>query len=298
MRIGKKRAGVSIGAAIFSILFALVFNWRAMGDPFHSSTIILTFTIFAQIIVGLVVGKSLFTRFDTMPPARVRKSILPCFVLFLAIILLICLAIIAVSHYISLVVAGADTSIFFDTLLRTVYPTAIGYYFVFALLVSSFFFYNIWRKASVKEQKLLEENLEYRYRSLKAQVDSRVYDSLSGQSQAGYKERFLVKIGEHYTSVQTSDILYFYICERAVFLVTASCKTYPVDHSLDKVEQMVNQGLFFRINRNFIVNYYAIRDMIAWSSNRIKIVLAGYNEKDDVLVSRERLSEFKKWMDR
>ncbi len=298
MRRGKKIATVSIGAAIFSILFALVFNWRTMGDPLHSSTIILTFTVFAQIVVGLAVGKSFFARFETMPPERVRRSIVPCFVLFLVIILLICLAIIAVSHYISFVIAGFDTSIFFDSLLRIVYPMAVGYYFVSALLVSSFFFYNIWRKASVKEQKLLEESREHSLRSLKARVDSRVYDPPRGQSQPGCKERFLVKVGEHYTSVQTSDILYFYICERAVFLVTGSGKTYPVDLSLDKLEQMVNPGLFFRINRNFIVNYYAVRDMIAWSSGRIKIVLADYRGKEEVLVSRERLSEFKKWMDR
>ncbi len=298
MSTGKKRAGVSIGAAIFSILFALVFNWRVTGDPLRSTTVTLAVTILAQILVGLAVGRRFFARFDTMPPERIRRSIAAGFVLFLVIILLICLLIAAASLYIDLIITGTDTSRFFDILFGNAYPTAIKYYLVFALLASSFFFHNIWRRTSEKEQKLLEENLRYRYRDLKAQVDSQVYDSLSRQSRQGCKERFLVKVGDRYTSVQTSDILYFYICERAVFLVTGSGKTYPVDYSLDKIEQTVNPGLFFRINRNFIVNYYAIRDMIAWSSNRIKIVLANYNEKEEVLVSRERLPEFKKWMDR
>jgi len=56
--------------------------------------------------------------------------------------------------------------------------------------------------------------------------------------------------------------------------------------------------MFFRINRNFIINFLAIKDILAYSSNRLKITLANWTEKDELLVSRERVSEFKEWMDR
>lgn len=124
------------------------------------------------------------------------------------------------------------------------------------------------------------------------------YESVIQQVPSLNKERFLIKIGEHYKSVQTSDIFCFYILERSVFLLTSAGKSYPADYSLDKIEQLVDSRLFFRINRNFIVNYYAIQDMIAYSSNRIKINLANWHEKEGILVSRERVSGFKKWMDR
>lgn len=124
------------------------------------------------------------------------------------------------------------------------------------------------------------------------------YESVIQQLPHQNKERFLIKIGEHYKSVPTSDVSCFYTLERSVFLFSSSGKSYSVDYSLDKIEQLVDSTLFFRVNRNFIVNYYAIQDMISYSSNRIKIILANWKEKEDILVSRERVPYFKKWMDR
>ena len=124
------------------------------------------------------------------------------------------------------------------------------------------------------------------------------YESVIQQLPVRNKERFLIKIGKHYKSIPTSDIFCFYILERSVFLFSNSGKSYPVDYSLDKIQQSVDPMLFYRINRNFIVNYYAIQDMITYSSNRIKIILANWHEKEDILVSRERVSDFKTWMDR
>lgn len=123
-------------------------------------------------------------------------------------------------------------------------------------------------------------------------------ESIISQLQPKTKERFLIKIGEHYRSVQTLSIHCFFIMERNSFIQTDTGKTYPIDYSLDKIEQLVDPGQFFRINRNFIVNSSAIQDILIYSSGRLKIILNGWTEKEDILVSRERVTEFKEWMDR
>lgn len=123
-------------------------------------------------------------------------------------------------------------------------------------------------------------------------------ESIISQLQPKTKERFLIKIGEHYRSVQTLSILCFFIMERNTFIQTDTGKTYPIDYSLDKIEQLVDPRQFFRINRNFIVNFSAIQDILIYSSGRLKIILNGWTEKEDILVSRERVTEFKEWMDR
>jgi len=112
------------------------------------------------------------------------------------------------------------------------------------------------------------------------------------------KERFLIKVGEHYRSVQTTNIYYFYIRERSTFICTEKGKNYPLDYSLDKIEVIVDPRLFFRVNRNYIINIHSIGDIIAYSSNRLKIILSNQEDKEDILVSRERVAEFKQWMDR
>ena len=123
-------------------------------------------------------------------------------------------------------------------------------------------------------------------------------ESVIKQLQPQLKERFLVKIGEHYKSIPTSTINYFYISERCTFLCTDAAKSYPLDYSLDKIEQLIDSKLFFRINRDFIVNFYAIQDMIAYSSSRLKIILQDRADKGEIIVSRERVADFKKWIDR
>lgn len=115
--------------------------------------------------------------------------------------------------------------------------------------------------------------------------------------QPGKKERFLIKIGEHYRSVQTRVVRYFYIRERSTFLHDNQGRDYPLDYSLDRLEVLVDSRQFFRVNRNFIINYKAIKDIVAYSSSRLKIDLAGWDE-EDVIVSRERTGAFKQWMDR
>lgn len=123
-------------------------------------------------------------------------------------------------------------------------------------------------------------------------------ESIISQLQPKTKERFLIKIGEHYRSVQTLSIHCFFIMERNTFIQTDTGKTYPIDYSLDRIEQLVDPGQFFRINRNFIVNFSAIQDILIYSSGRLKIILNGWTDKEDILVSRERVTEFKEWMDR
>ena len=124
------------------------------------------------------------------------------------------------------------------------------------------------------------------------------FESMISQFAPKTKERFLVKIGEHYKSVPVTDIDCFYIKERCNFLLTRQGKSYPVDYSLDNIEQMVDPKLFFRISRNAIINFTAIKDVIAYSSSRLKIILSEWAEDDELLVSRERVADFKGWMDR
>ena len=123
-------------------------------------------------------------------------------------------------------------------------------------------------------------------------------ESILNQLRPKTKERFLIKIGEHFKSVQTSMINCFYIKERCNFIHVDKGKNYPIDYSLDRMEQLIDSKSFFRVSRNFIINFHAIQDIVAYSSNRLKIILKDWTEKEDIIVSRERVSDFKEWMDR
>src|SRR3989304_4245343 len=121
-------------------------------------------------------------------------------------------------------------------------------------------------------------------------------ESIINRQPMNYKERFFIKVGQRYKSILTSDINCFYIRERCNFILTSTGQNYAIDYSLEQLEKRINPGLFFRINRNYIVNIRAIEDMISYSSNRMKLKIKQLNENEDTTVSRDRINAFKKWM--
>jgi DNA-binding LytR/AlgR family response regulator len=128
--------------------------------------------------------------------------------------------------------------------------------------------------------------------------DHKVIEQTFRQIAQTSKTRFLVKVGANYNSVLTREIEMFYIRERSVFIRTFQGKTYDVDYSLEQLQQMVDPDLFFRINRNVMINIEAVSKLVVYSSNRLKLVNhSGFNA-DELIVSRDKVSDFKRWMDR
>lgn len=129
-------------------------------------------------------------------------------------------------------------------------------------------------------------------------IQSAKIDYLYRQLVREYKNRFFVKIGTHYHSVSVDEITCFFIRERGTFLKTKVGKNLDIDYSLEQVQKMVDPTRFFRINRNYIINIDSISDIISYSSSRLKVVLKNFEHLDDLLVSREKTNDFKKWLDR
>ena len=115
-----------------------------------------------------------------------------------------------------------------------------------------------------------------------------------GQISAKYKSRFFVKVGIRYQSIPVENICCFFVEGRSTFLRTKQDKSYDLDYSLEQLQNMVDPGQFFRINRNYLVNINCIDEIISYSTNRLKLKVG----KTELIVSREKVAEFKRWMDR
>jgi DNA-binding LytR/AlgR family response regulator len=112
-----------------------------------------------------------------------------------------------------------------------------------------------------------------------------------------YKERFVVKVGEHLRTIEVGDILFLYSMEKATFAQTADGRRHVLDFTLDQLEELLPPERFFRINRKYIVAVNAIQDMINHTNSRLKLILKNC-EDQDVIVARERVQEFRDWLDR
>ncbi|WP_442266397.1 LytR/AlgR family response regulator transcription factor [Tenacibaculum sp. ZS6-P6] len=111
-----------------------------------------------------------------------------------------------------------------------------------------------------------------------------------------FKDRFLVKLGNHIHSVKTDEISLFYAEGRTVYLVTNSGKKYILDFKLEDLVKILNPKNFFRVNRTFIVGINPIKDVLVYSNSRLKITTSFQLEKE-IIVSREKVSLFKNWFE-
>ncbi|UII30269.1 LytTR family DNA-binding domain-containing protein [Fulvivirga ulvae] len=112
-----------------------------------------------------------------------------------------------------------------------------------------------------------------------------------------YKSRFVIKVGEHIKSIAVNDIQYFFSRDKASFCCADEGKNYLLDYSIEQIEGMLDPEKFYRINRKYLVSLKAIEDIISYSNSRLRIVLKHCSDKD-VVVSRERVNDFKGWLDR
>ncbi|MFA7274323.1 MAG: LytTR family DNA-binding domain-containing protein [Crocinitomicaceae bacterium] len=124
-----------------------------------------------------------------------------------------------------------------------------------------------------------------------------IISSLLEKKQKTYKERFVFKSGEQLNFVRIPEIAFFTSSSSYSFVVTKSGNRYLLDQTMDHIQDSLDPALFFRINRKQIVSLDCITKISAHFNSRLKLEL-NPSESEDVIVSRNRVTDFKEWLDR
>ena len=110
-----------------------------------------------------------------------------------------------------------------------------------------------------------------------------------------YKTRFSMKVGEHIKVINIEEIELFYSQDKGTYLVTNEGRSLLIDSPLDVIEKELDPKKYFRVSRKYIVALAAIKDIVVYSNSRLKLTMKSYH-KDEIIVSRERVGEFKEWL--
>lgn len=116
------------------------------------------------------------------------------------------------------------------------------------------------------------------------------------QLNKSYKNRFLVKIGQSIDTISTDEIHHFETQDSLSFLITHKGSRYAIDYTLDQLEKLLQPKDFFRINRKVILHIKAIEKVNTYFNGRLAIATKFLKGEANV-VSRERVNEFKVWLD-
>ena len=115
------------------------------------------------------------------------------------------------------------------------------------------------------------------------------------QETTSFKKRFVIKVGSKIKSIPTEEIQAFYSQEKGTYVFTNDKRNYSLDFSLSEIKEMLDPTLFFQTSRKHLVSINSIAEIVAFSNSRLKIKIDGFEE--EIIVARERVQEFKKWLD-
>jgi len=122
-------------------------------------------------------------------------------------------------------------------------------------------------------------------------------NAISIKKEIQFKERFLIKLGDNYTYSNINDVAYFMSDDGFTHLITWDKNNYIIDDKLDDLIELLEPNNFFRINRKYIIHLNSITKISSYFNSRL-ILQIKPKAKDDVIVARERVGNFKAWLNK
>ena len=111
-----------------------------------------------------------------------------------------------------------------------------------------------------------------------------------------YKNIFLQKSGNHLKTIKVKDVAYVYSENKIVYFKLFNGSKVASDFTLEYMKQNLNPERCFQINRQMIIHFDAVEDILILGNSRLKLKL-NPEFQEDVYVSRDRVKDFKLWLD-
>ena len=110
------------------------------------------------------------------------------------------------------------------------------------------------------------------------------------------KKSFLVFKHNKYLTVRTEKIAFFYIKYDSSRILCFDRQEYSVNYSLEQIQQLISKLQFFRLNRQYLVNFEAIKEVEHYFARKLLVKLI-VPVPGELLVSKERATKFLRWLE-
>jgi DNA-binding LytR/AlgR family response regulator len=147
----------------------------------------------------------------------------------------------------------------------------------------------------IDEEELRAALKKYQNLTAKFQFELHNIELAMQMLEKKYKDKFTIKVGDRLLIVESKEIDLFYSLDKVTFCETNKGRKNVVDFTLDQLEGLLNPAQFFRVNRKYIIAMHTIRDINSHTNSRLRLVLSNQSN-NEVIVSRERVRDFKKWI--
>lgn len=150
-------------------------------------------------------------------------------------------------------------------------------------LQAAFVKYQHYNKQFIKEKK--------------STIDFSELATLLKNEKQEYRKRFLIQSNDSFFQLPIEQIAFFYSMQGITFAVTFEKREYPINFSLESLKEQLNPALFFKVNRQIIINIEAIKRVHSYFNGKLKLEIKP-SHSEDIVIGKDKAAAFKKWLDR
>jgi len=110
------------------------------------------------------------------------------------------------------------------------------------------------------------------------------------------KTRILVKKGTEHIALKLEEIVLFYTENKVVYLIDRQKFKYIYDRNLSISSNELDETIFFRANRKYIVNINYIKSFRSYEKVKLILEFSLPDFSHQVIISQETAPDFKKWL--
>jgi two-component system response regulator LytT len=110
------------------------------------------------------------------------------------------------------------------------------------------------------------------------------------------KSSFLIFKNGKYLTIQTENIACFFIKNETPTIMTFDKAEFQITQSIDEVHKLLSPNQFFRINRQYLVNFSAVREVEHYFARKLILKLTVPTE-EKLLVGKEKSTPFLNWLE-
>jgi LytTr DNA-binding domain-containing protein len=110
------------------------------------------------------------------------------------------------------------------------------------------------------------------------------------------KNRLLTYSKNQLISIKVEEIASIKTENTVTSIICLDGKKYSSSSSLDELYNSLDHMLFFRANRQNIISVKGINEIFKYGNNQLKIKLDPSTSDSAIIISKNRVSEFKKWL--